>query len=149
MSRNRNTPDDAERLSHFAKILSIATSSNISTLQITRGAVDPLAPEIGRGYRGADDLLAYHSPELADFSLHLRGFAAQHLEDQAGTVGQTTSPECNPVRKVDIGPRTLVDTVCLVLGRAQDHVGERVKGVHHAGLPHRISPRLDDQLLCE
>jgi hypothetical protein len=31
MSRNRTTPDDAERLSHLAKIFSTAASSNVST----------------------------------------------------------------------------------------------------------------------
>jgi hypothetical protein len=31
MSRNRAIPDDAERLSHLAKIFSTAASSNVST----------------------------------------------------------------------------------------------------------------------
>jgi hypothetical protein len=31
MSRNRTVPDDAERLSHFARICSTVASSNVST----------------------------------------------------------------------------------------------------------------------
>src|SRR5450432_2824909 len=89
MSKNRTTVDDAERLSHLAKIWSIAASSNASTPAggSTVGIANQLAPQIAWRQRGPDYLAAYHSPELAYLGLHLRGLAAQHFEDQPGIIG--------------------------------------------------------------
>ena len=40
---------------------------------------------------------------LAHLGLHLRGLAAEHLEDQAGVVGQPAGAESDPIREVHVG----------------------------------------------
>src|SRR5262245_34876500 len=103
MSRNRKTAEEAHMRSHFTNSFSIAASTNVATSWVSLPAksVCLSAPEERRRGIGADHLLAHDAPELAHLGLHLSGFAAQHLEDQAGIVGQPAGTERHAMRQID------------------------------------------------
>ncbi len=71
------------------------------------------------------------------------------LKIRPASWGKRHAPKASPVLQVHVRVDACVDAIGDVDGREQDHVAQHVERVHDAGLAHRASCRLDQQLFVE
>src|SRR5262245_34739626 len=149
ISKNRRIAEDAQMPSHLTNSFSIAASTNVVTSRAGKylaKPVDSSAPKKRRSEVGADDLPPHDAPKLAYLGLHLRGFAAQHLEDQTCIIREPAGAERQTADHIHFGLDLRINAIGISLGRAYEHIAKHVERIHHACLPHRIPLWVDQEL---